>query len=79
MEIQDYLKFEYLNISPFSFIILSPILKNYEYFLYFISIYQALILNKILSTYVLIVLIASPNEKHWSSHARVSFSCFRRI
>jgi hypothetical protein len=78
MEIQDYLKFEYLNFSSFSFIIRSPILKNYEYFLYFISIYQALILNKILSIHVLVVLIASPNVKYWSSHARVSLSCFRR-
>jgi len=55
MEIQDYLKFEYLNFSSFSFIIRSPILKNYEYFLYFISIYQSLILDKIFSIHVLVV------------------------
>jgi hypothetical protein len=45
------------------------------FFLCFISIYIALILNRILSTYVLIV---SPSTKQWLSHARVSLSCFRR-
>jgi hypothetical protein len=60
MKIQVYLKFEYLNSPLFLFIILCPTLKSYEYFLYFISIYQALILNKILSIHVLVVPVASP-------------------
>jgi len=38
-------------------------LKSYEYFLYFISIYQALILDKILSIHVLVMLVASPSAK----------------
>jgi hypothetical protein len=75
MKIEVFLQFEYFNFSSIFSIILCPTLKSYEFFEYFRSIYLAIILDRILSTHMLIV---SPSTKYWSSHARVLLSRFRR-
>jgi hypothetical protein len=56
------------QLSLYFSIILSPILKSYEFFLHFISTYLALILDKILSTHVLVV---SPS----ANHGRHTYAC----